>query len=111
MEQITRLSEDFLDRTKILRKARYRCEVCGGINHKEGYFSVSDTFIECDKLMRIWALANNLKLFRISLQIVKAPSPIESVCRLRNYVLCRKHSMQLKNRLRDLKKLNLNKSS
>jgi hypothetical protein len=111
MEHISRLSPEILFRQKVLRKAKYRCSVCGGINHKEGYFNESDSFIECDSLMRSWALQQGLKLFRISLQVLKVPYYAPSFSKEKNVVLCRKHAMQFKNMIREYERQNLTKSS
>lgn len=104
MEITTKISISLLSRMKIMRKAKYRCAVCLGINHKEGYYNALGMFIECDSHMRDWAVRQGLKLIRISLQIVSAP-PECSIKKIQSYaVLCRKDAMKLKNDIRELKK-------
>jgi hypothetical protein len=104
METIQRLDQTELTRMKILRKAKYQCEVCKGINHKEGYYNNSGIFIHCDEHMRDWAVRQGIKLIRISLQVLSVNYESDVINKKIQAVLCRKHAMEIKNKIRERKK-------
>lgn len=104
MESINALSQNQLLRSKILRKAKYRCESCGGINHKEGYYNESGTFIETDQHMKIWAMNQGIKVIRISLQVIQVFIEPMSQKGIKYRVMCRKCGMRLKNDIREYRK-------
>lgn len=100
MEAVNKLPDSLKLRMLLLRKAKYRCAVCQGVNHKEGYYSPSGQFIECDAHMRDWALRQGQKLIRVSLQIILQIPGCLLVKGQKYLVLCRKHSMEYKNEVR-----------
>lgn len=56
-------------RPAVLRRDKYRCTDCGAQNHKEGYYTPSGGFVQCDEHMKAWALSQGIKVVRVHLQI------------------------------------------
>lgn len=100
-EEISRVSPEIRIRQKALRKACYRCEVCQGINNKEGYYNESGIFIMVDEHMRDWAVRQGIKLKRIHLQVLTPNLDKDVVKAKKLLVRCQKHAMQYKNKVRD----------
>lgn len=82
-------------RPQILKRDDYKCRVCG-IRHKQDVYKDSrGNYVELDSFQKMWAQANNKKIFKVYLQVAHVDQNKENNDPLNLLSLCPKDHAKL----------------